>query len=237
MARNVETTIAALLAKAEGTTNAHEAETFMAKAEAMMLQHGIERANLQAKTPGTRQEEIVIDKVYIKNGHGYAAAMAAIGHAIGPSFSLRTLQANLSDGSKMVWLIGHASDVEQARTLMNSLTEQSRKQALAWWRKEGKASYFAPTDNDAYLARREFIYAFASGVRDRLEETRNRVVAEASAGTDLVLVDRSKRVENWVDENLKTSKGRASRRNHGGFAATQAGFASGRDSVNSKAIS
>lgn len=236
MARDIETTIANLLAKAEGTTNAHEAEAFMAKAETMMLQHGIERANLEAKKPGTRREEIVVTKVRIPNGHGYAMAMVAIAHAVGPSFSVKTLQSNLYDGSRIAWLIGHKSDAEQAETLLNSLIVQSKQQAISWWRKEGKPAQPWASDNDAYLARREFIFAFASGVRSRLAETRNRIVEESEAGTALVLLDRAKVVDNWVDENMEVGKGRASKRADGGYAAQVAGHAAGRDAVSTKAV-
>ena len=56
MATDIETKIAKLLAMAEGTTNQHEAETFMAKAEELMLAHGIERAQLEAKAVGAARK-------------------------------------------------------------------------------------------------------------------------------------------------------------------------------------
>lgn len=231
---NLETKIAGLLAKAEGTTNPHEAEAFMAKAEELMLKHGIERAMVEARKPGQRRAEIVTVRVYIKNGHGYAAAMAAIAHGLAPSFSVRSLQTNQSDGGRIVWFIGHKGDVEQAERLLASLLEQSRSQALHWWKTEGKAGQPWATDNDAYLARREFIYAFAGGVRTRLEETRSRVVEET--GSALVLVDRAQAVDNWVEENMTVGKARKSTRVSGGFAARVAGKEAGRQAVTSKEL-
>lgn len=237
MARDIETTIAALLAKAEGTTNAAEAEAYMAKAEKLMLQHGIERANLEAKgKPGSKREEIVTRRIIIPNGHGYADAMMHIGFAVAPAFSVKALKSNLRDGARMLWLVGHASDVEQAETLFGSLMAQSKPQAVAWWRSEGKASNPYASDNDAYMARREFIYAFASGVRERLTETRNRMVEEAEVGTALVLVDRAALVDSWIKDNIQFGKARSSNRNYGGADAARAGKQAGRDSVNSKAL-
>jgi hypothetical protein len=231
----LENKIAGLLAKAEGTDNPIEAETFMAKAEELMLKHGIDRAKLEAK-PGSKREDIVQVRIHIKNGHGYGIAMKQVAFSVAPSFSVRCLQSSMYNGDIMVWLIGYKSDVDQAQTLATSLMEQSRTQALHWWKTEGKASFPYYTDNDAYLARREFIFAFASGVRGRLEETRNRVADEAGTGTALVLVERLQQVSNWMDENMNVKDGRATRRNYGDRAAAQAGKQAGRDAVSPKEV-
>src|SRR5688572_13087718 len=95
---SIEDKIAKLLAKAEGTNNPLEAETFMRKAEELMLKHGIERAMLEDRKPGHVRQEIIVRRIHIPGGHGYAMAMVNIGHAIGPSFSLKTLQSNLGEG-------------------------------------------------------------------------------------------------------------------------------------------
>lgn len=232
----LETKIAALLAKAESTTHPAEAEAFMAKAEELMLRHGIERANLAAKRPGQKREDIVTVRITIRNGHGYAAAMASIAHGIAPSFSVRSLQTILHDSGRVVWFVGHESDVEKARALTESLITQSRAQALAWWKTEGKANFPFYSDNEAYLARREFIFAFARGAGDRLSETRNRVVGESEAGTALVLVDRAQAVDNWIDENMEVGKGRRTTRRVGSREAARAGNAAGREAVAPKAV-
>jgi hypothetical protein len=235
----LETKIANLLAKAESTNHPAEAEAFMAKAEELMLKHGIERATLEAGRPGQRREDIVQVRMYVKNGHGYATAMSKVAHAVAPSFSVTSLKSSMPDGGQIIWFIGHKSDVEQAQALASSLMEQSRKQALHWWKTEGKHDYGYRgyhTDNDAYLARREFIFAFASGVRSRLEETRSRVVEESGTGTALVLVERQTLVDNWIAENMKVGKGRASNRNHGGYAAAKAGKQAGREAIGTKQV-
>lgn len=230
----IEDKIAKLLAKAEGTNHPAEAETFMAKAEELMLKHGIERAMLESRS--TKRQEIIVQKVKVKNGHGYAAAMVAIGHAVGPNFSVRTLQNILPDGSRMLWLIGYKSDVENAEILFTSLSAQSRAQALHWWKTEGRSLHPVASNNDAYLIRREFIYAFASGVHKRLEETRSRLEDEGEPGTALVLVERSVQVDTWIEKNMQVGKGRTSRRRSGGREARIAGERAGREAVTSKEL-
>lgn len=233
----MEEKIAKLLAMAEGTNNPHEAEVFMAKAEQLMLAYGIERATLEAKQPGGRKTiNIETKRIYIKNGHGYAAAMLEIGFQIADSFSVRALQSTHSDGSRTLWLIGHSNDVDDATQLFNSLMVQSRQQAIYWWRTEGKVNNPYATDNDAYLARREFIYAFGRGAGSRLRETRNRAVVDAGAGTELVLVDRKKAVDTWIDENMKVGVARQTSRRGGGGDARAAGYRSGQESVSQKPL-
>lgn len=232
----IETKIANLLAKAEATTFPAEAEAFMAKAEELMLKYGIEQAQLQAHLPGQKREEIVTVRFMIRNGHGYAAAMADIAHTIAPNFSIRSMQSAMGDGGRVIWYVGHKSDVEQAERLAQSLTEQSRKQALHWWKTEGKAGSPWATDNEAYLARREFIHAFARGVGSRLAETRSRVVEESAPGTALVLVERSKLVDSWVSENMQVGTARQTKRRSGGYEARVAGREAGRKAVTNKEL-
>jgi hypothetical protein len=237
MATDIESTIAKLLAKAEGTTNQHEAEAFMAKAEELMLKHGVERAQLEAKKVGATRKTtpIVTERITIKDGHGYAIALLRIGHEVGPSFNVRTLQSN-GTGYKVIWFIGHEDDVADAKTLYTSLSTQAIPAAKAWWKDEGKPSQPWATDNDAYLARREFIFGFARGAGSRLRETRNRVVHEAGSGAELVLVDRAKAVDAWIDQNIQVGRGRATNRRDGGASARSAGTQAGRNAVASRAL-
>lgn len=233
----IEDKIAKLLAKAEGTNNPHEAEAYMEQAERLMLKYGVERALVEGKRPGSVQQEIIVESIEYRNGHGYGPALEQIGFAVAPNFSVKALKSRSSDDRVYwMWFIGHRSDVDQTKQLFNSLLAQAVPQAKHWWKTEGKVKQWWATDNEAYLARREFIYAFASGVRNRLEETRNTVVAEAEPGAALVLVDRAERVERWVEDNMEVGKGRDSTRRYGGSSAAVAGHAAGREAVSQKSV-
>jgi len=241
---SIESTIAKLLAKAEGTTNQHEAEAFMQKAEELMLKHGVERAQLEAKQVGATRKTtpIITKRIRIKDGSGYALAFLQIGFEVAPVFNVRALQSSVyGSNDKMLWLIGHEDDVADAETLFTSLRTQAQPAAVAWWRKDGKAEFEArnwvkATDNEAYLARREFIFGFARGAGARLRETRGKVVQQAGTGAELVLVDRKAAVDKWIDENMQVGRGRATSRRSGGSGARAAGTQAGRDAVASRAI-
>lgn len=234
---SLEAKIANLLNKAENTDNPHEAEAFMAKAEEMMLKNGIDRANLEVHLPGNRREAIVTVRWTIPNGSGYAMAEARVAHAVAPSFDVRSFETNLGGRKgRMIWYVGHKSDVAQVRELAESLVAQSRSQAKHWWKTEGKAEQPLASSDDAFYARRQFITSFAEGVESRLYETRKKVVAEAAPGTALVLADRGQLVTTWVEDNMNVGKARGSSAKGGGSSARSAGRSAGRSAISPKSL-
>lgn len=86
------------------------------------------------------------------------------------------------------------------------------------------------------LARRQFMFAFGNGVRERLSEVRNRVVHESGPGTELVLVDRNKKVDSWVQDNMKVAKPKGRGLKGGTYQAGRAGHAAGREAVGQKSV-
>lgn len=232
--------VAALLAKAEGTDNAHEAEAYMAKAEELMLKHNVEMAQVQAKRPGVRvAEEIIIEKIRVEGQ--FTKAMVTFSAVVAEPFSLKAYQqlVDKKPGVKehgYAWLVGHRSDVEQAAALCRSLLTQCIAQEKHWWRTEGDALTSWQKPSQRYISRREFYFAFGSGARSRLAETRNRVVKETGGGAELVLVDRAKKVEDWVNENMGKARAAKNNMQAGSMEARVAGYAAGRDAVHSRKI-
>ena len=232
MAQDITDKVAKLLALAEGTDNPLEAEAFTAKAEELMLRHGIEMAEVAAKRPGTKAEEVVIVRIPVFNKMD--TAQAQYGACVASAFNIRGYHSKVMSGGFLIWLVGHKSDVDQAETLVRSLLIQSEHALNYWWRTEGQKT---PSHLGAHVRKREFMFAFGSGVRERLSETKNRVVAESAPGTGLVLRDRTKVVDDWVGNNIEMSRTKARSLKGGDWSARQAGHAAGRDAVGTKKVS
>ena len=223
MAQDIAEKVALLLAKAEGTDNPIEAETYTRKAEELMLKHNIEEAQVAAKQPGSKVDQIVMERIPVSGQ--YAAALVRFGYIVAESFSLKSY-TQLSTGKGVsaisyIWLVGHRSDVDQASPLVNSLLIQSDHAMRYWWETEGREVCAHLGKSKQYAARREFFFAFASGARQRLAETRKRVISEAGTGTDLVLVDRAKIVDQWAKNNVATGRSRAGSAQSGDFPYTR----------------
>lgn len=234
MAQDFAEKVALLLAKAEGTDNPAEAEAYTAKAEELMLKHGIEEAHVQAKRPGAKADPIIIERIHIKGT--YESATVTYGYAVAPSFHCKSYQSkNQRDGGLFIWLVGHTSDVEQAAILVRSMLVQSEMAMRHWWENGGRerSGYDRSTKK---LARRQFMFGFGNGVRERLREIHNRVVEESEPGTALVLFDRAKKVDYWVDEYLTFGKNRSRSLKGGSYAAGEAGHQAGREAVGQRSI-
>lgn len=231
MAHDVTDKIAKLLALAEASTNPEEAEAFTEKAETLMLQYGIEQAQVAARRPGDKKEEILIEHIRFDNP--FYQPLGMLGSCVAPAFSIKGYRSEAGNKKVHIWLVGHKTDVEQAATLVRSLVIQAEYAANYWWKTEGDKSL---SSWNAFVQKRQFIYAFGSGVRERLSEVRNRVVNESGPGTELVLLDRTKLVEGWISANMQFGKGKGSAIRAGDRAAAVAGHAAGRDAVGQKAV-
>lgn len=226
-----EERITALLAKAnDPAATPEEAETYSKKAEELMVKWGISDAMLDAKRRGQRKagEKIIEKRVRL---HGsFVRAEVALGFAAGRGLgNVRVLKSNgnRSEGTMVqyVWFIGYESDVARAITLFESLQLQAVSARQHWWRTFDEKSRM--TNNEQYLAKRQFISSFAWTVEQRLTAMRTTAVEEASQdkSTALVLVDRTAKVDEFIDANYKVRQGRGI--NGGSWAASSAGRAAG----------
>jgi hypothetical protein len=218
--------IAQLLAKAESTTP-EEAEALVAAAEKMMIKYAIDQSVIDARRAkkGEASEKIIEHRMDFTGAYrGEMINLAAcVAHGLG---GLRGMQYTGGKGKVFsYWIVGFESDVQQAVLLVNSLQVQGTVALAEWW-KANKALYAAESSYNQEKARRSFFHGFGSGAGARIRESRATIVEEQTAGTALVLVDRTAKVQAYMDEK-SLGKGRA-RSATGRDGAAAQGIAAGR---------
>lgn len=233
--------VAKLLAKAESTTP-EEAEALTEKATALMLEHSIEMAMVEARRKGVGAPEKIIER-RIDVGGIYWQAHRDLGTKIGQAFGFKLIWSNWSSKPKMkgtfTW-VGYESDIEKAEILYTSLLIQCAT-ALRPFAKDWKDKWGHLGSMEGFKARRSFIFGFAEAIGMRLRKQHSEAVAnavnandlatdkanEGTPGVALVLVARDERLKDYYDEkygNLRA--GRASRL-EGGVAGRGAGIQAG----------
>lgn len=228
---SIKDKILKLLALAE-SSNPHEAELATAQAERLMVKWGIETAELQDHEGAAVDDIVSVPREY-KGAYAivWVPFVNRIAFGLG---NVRVLQSRDGFTSKRwAYVIGHKSDVERAEMLLNSLEIQAWSAMRAWWKNSEEREYLS--DMDGYKARRQFIDSFAAAVQIRLKNMRREVVREFGTGTDLVLVSRSQKVDDFVESEYSPTKTRG--RMEGSFFGRGAGHAAGqRASLGEKGI-
>lgn len=222
-----------LLEKAESTTFDEEAKAFTEKAYELLAKHHIDEAMLDA-TRERSADAIVGETVTMRGAYRFEHAdlFGSVGIALG--FRAIANHNNVrGDRTSMCTWVGWRSEIDTGRMLHASLEVQLVAAALRW-RKERKSRIPSESSCNRYQSQRSFMTGYISSVYDRLLAARRRAEqtadSESSEGTGsvaLVLVDRRKQVDQFVDKWFNLWKGRASTRKHDA-AAYHAGEAEGR---------
>jgi len=180
-----------LLAKAEATDNANEAEAFSAKAAALIAAHRIDPAHLAAGPDSA--DALVIKELVIGRG-AYVRARLALLAAVASANDCELVWRSGSTGAVAV-LAGFAADVETTVLLYESLHLQAAAQMSAVRR---------PTPAATQRWRRAFLFGFASRVADLLAETRRDAERSAQATGSLMpdLPARRARVTAYAAESF-----------------------------------
>lgn len=187
-----------LLAQAEDQAGSPEGDAFSAKAEELMIRHGIEQAVLDA-AEGTDKGElgatrVFIPKPYAKEKSLLLGAITDHNDCQGVVHWKRTSTGRRTAGNGLVVSIyGFARDRDTVEFLFASLSLQAVK---------GMHAAVEPFDEDPATFRASWLLGFAGGVRQRMTEMRIRAkqdVTSESAGTDLVLADKSAQVDQYVE--------------------------------------
>lgn len=177
--------IAALLAKAERSDNAHEAEAYLAKAQALATQASVDLAVARARTAKREAREqptsrtIHIGEPGKRANTHLVSLFVAVGQCNG-------LQIDIARNSTYVIAFGMPSDLELVDALFGSLATQMITAATGWldlgeWRSDTYISRDGwKKEHTAQTARAAFYRAFIERVRDRLDEARQEVLAAAA---------------------------------------------------------
>ncbi|MGA4842096.1 DUF2786 domain-containing protein [Streptomyces sp. G45] len=211
--------IRALLAKAEATNFAEEAESLTAKAAQLMAKYGIEEAMLN---DGRADRDAPTDrKITITNPWAMERVRLINRIAKAMSCELIHLGRNGNGPSREVHVFGYESDIQRAELLYSSLLLQMESSL---------ARQVVPFGESPRAWRRSWLLGYISRVGTRVEEAerraRNDAAHETSAGgrsAALVLADRKALVErNYRSAYPRTRSGRTTMRGSGygdGWAA------------------
>lgn len=183
--------IRGLLAKAESTEYAAEAEALSAKAQDLMSRHAIDAAVLDAEHGSSTSDQIGARRVHIVNP--YPEAKVQLLDAVARANGVRAIW---SEHLGIATLVGLPFDLDLVDLLFTSLLVQATR-AMADAGKAGTRQTRSPS------FRRAFLMAYAQRVGERLVEVRDQVTREEteSRGAELVPVlrDRSQAVDDAFD--------------------------------------
>lgn len=218
--------IAALLAKAERTTSAEEAQAFTAKATSLMVKYGIEMAEIAAaQGDGRRDEQITTQSMRYTGGYCKADLYGAffLASAVTDAqYSYRTRNHTRAN-DETLHVTGFESDVFAITTLAASLRMQAHTAMRQWWKSE-RIRYTAATESHKFNARRNFLWGFYKEATERVRAARVQATAEAGSGAEVALLDRAALVrDHEKNSGLRLRKSRGAQ-----MGASSAGREAGR---------
>lgn len=192
--------VSQLLAIAEDS-GATEAERKIARerAERLMVKTGITEA--VARAGGKRKDEEIVMSDPIQFSGTLAKGYLAVGVSIARGLGAEAVQSSRSYSQATLWVIGYQSDINRVVRLIESAQVQAQLDLEAYWAPI-KEEFARESQNAKFLERRAFLFGFANGVQERLEDATTEVAEDAGPGTDLVLRDREQAVANYVGEHF-----------------------------------
>lgn len=204
-------------AEAAGTTE-QERDTYNAKAAELMIKWGIEEAMV------TDADRLVAEKIVqitfqTDAPKSYSYETTLIGIQVAKALGAKGFLQKRSDGRVNLTVVGFEKEVKLVEELFISLTRQGK---LAMAQRYCEIEWM-PWHNgtDKFNWKRSFLSGYALAVGLKLQAVRKQTVTEAEAvtpGTELVLIDRTAKVDSWIDRNMKLGKDRGRRVDYNGAA-------------------
>lgn len=208
--------VSALLAKAEGTDNEHEASAFFEKAHEMMVTYAIDEARVRAeqrKIAGARIEEPIVEDFMFSSYAHHAQAKATLLAMIAKSQSVRTFPYdNRKDTnhdregnrglheSQWTKFVGYRSDIEHVKLLYLNLLIQSQRFATEDWRQRYGTDKYSSWD-DGHVGKFTWLSGhmegFADRIGERFRELTEVIYSSSLDGKELIL-DKDANILEWM---------------------------------------
>jgi hypothetical protein len=194
------------LAAADETKTEGFRENAMARAMALMAEHGVTEMMLGALEE-KRSEKIVTRRIELSGAYTFEQKelLGAVANALGCRYNFYHYRDTVSS----VNVVGYETDVDRTELLFTSLLLQAingvKDQRPAYW----------STASETRQHRKSWLRGFAFRVGQRIEAAERRARGEydrthsGGPGTALVLVDRDALLKQFYEEkygNLKTAK-------------------------------
>lgn len=189
MADRTLTRIAALLRKAEGTDNEHEAQAYMAAAQRLATLESIDLAVARTHTASNEERAIPEQRTITIGASGrrglatYVQLFLAIARA-------NEVTCDVARNSTFVYAYGFKGDIDTCEALYSSLVVQMvaacdrflrsgrHKQEMTWGR-DSRTGRWKQRPVHSTTARINFQHAFAVVIGERLTQARERANTEA----------------------------------------------------------
>lgn len=193
--------IALLLAKAERTDNEHEAQTFSDAAAALMVRYAVDEAAIEAakRARGEESKPDPIEKREIPFEGGNAIVESTFRGLIVDAFGMRSVHGSRwknhrkDNAYRLLTVIGHASEIDRAMTIAESLRQQATTAMAHWEATDRDVQVLSAMGKGQTIRsyRRSYLLAFAFEAAQRITDNRLKAEAEVTGtGTALVLADR-----------------------------------------------
>jgi hypothetical protein len=169
--------IAALLRKAEGTDNQHEADAFMAAAQRLATATSIDLAVARAHSAERTKSQMPVQRTITIGNAGtrglrtYVQLFVVIANA-------NDVKCDVASNSTFVYAYGFAEDIDASHALYASLVLQMVRASELY------ISSGAHRPTPTITARINFQLAFGARVGKRLAEAREQAQQEATKGRD-----------------------------------------------------
>lgn len=181
--------IAKLLSMAESTTHEDEADAFISKAQALMQEYQIDRAQLAAR--GTQRDEQVVQvTIQIAKSTPGRAGRTSLLNSIAKSNRCRF---RYSTDTSNAYIVGHETDVAYVLKLYAYLERQMFTEMLF---------AMANSDEQQRTFKANFTIAFANRIWQRLRKMQPDYAPVEGSSQALVLVGKEKRVDLWMEKNV-----------------------------------